>query len=95
MATKHTDDSLQEWLAEHTTWTLTDGAIRKAFRFESFRDSIVFVNRLASLADTANHHPDIDIRYTRVHVALVTHDVGGVSDNDTTMAEQIDHATRR
>lgn len=95
MATKHTDEAIQEWLTEHASWSLKEGALRKSFRFDSFRDSIVFVNRLASLADTADHHPDIDIRFNKVHVGLVTHDVGGISDNDTTMAEQIDHATRR
>jgi 4a-hydroxytetrahydrobiopterin dehydratase len=60
-----------------------------------FRDAIVFVNRLASLADTADHHPDIDIRYSKVHVGLSTHDAGGLSEKDTAMAEKIDLATSR
>jgi len=65
----------------------------KDFRFPSFRDAIVFVNRLATLADTAHHHPDIDVRYDSVRVTLTTHDVGGISDRDLDLAEQIDFAT--
>ena len=57
------------------------------------RDSIVFVNRIASIADDLNHHPDIDIRYSKVHLTITTHDSGGVTENDLALAEKIDFAT--
>jgi 4a-hydroxytetrahydrobiopterin dehydratase len=48
-----------------------------------------FVNRVATLAETAGHHPDIDIRYNRVHLALVSHDAGGITQRDVNMANQL------
>jgi 4a-hydroxytetrahydrobiopterin dehydratase len=49
-----------------------------------------FVNRVAELAEAAGHHPDIDIRYNRVRLALVTHDAGGITQNDISLAQNID-----
>lgn len=95
MATKLNDESITAWLEANPTWKRDGDVIRRTFAFEQFRDSIVFVNRVATLADEADHHPDIDIRYNKVHIGLSTHDVGGISDNDTAMAEQIDRSTAR
>jgi 4a-hydroxytetrahydrobiopterin dehydratase len=47
---------------------------------------MAFVNRIAELAEQANHHPDIDIRYNRVRLALVTHDAGGITEKDFDLA---------
>jgi 4a-hydroxytetrahydrobiopterin dehydratase len=52
--------------------------------------AMAFVNQVALLAETAAHHPDIDIRYNRVRLALVTHDAGGITANDTSLADQLD-----
>jgi 4a-hydroxytetrahydrobiopterin dehydratase len=49
-----------------------------------------FVNHAAALAEAANHHPDIDIRYNKVRLALVTHDAGGITHNDIEMAKKLD-----
>ncbi len=54
---------------------------------------IVFVNRVASLADDANHHPDIDIRYNKVRLTLTTHEAEGITDKDLDLAERVDFAT--
>ena len=51
---------------------------------------IEFVNRLARAADELDHHPDIDIRYTRVKLALTTHSAGGITDLDFQMASRAD-----
>ena len=51
---------------------------------------MVFVNRVAALAESAGHHPDIDIRYNRVLLGLVSHDAGGITKRDTAMAGRID-----
>lgn len=93
MAEKLNEESVQAWLDARKGWKLKDGAITKEFRFPAFRDSIVFVNRLATLADDNNHHPDINIRFDKVRVTLSTHDAGGITQKDTAMAEQIDFAT--
>ena len=71
-------------------WRLARGALRCDFRFESFRQALQFVNKVAALAEAADHHPDIDIRYSLVRLALCTHDVGGISDRDLALARQID-----
>jgi 4a-hydroxytetrahydrobiopterin dehydratase len=50
---------------------------------------MIFVNQLAEIAETANHHPDIDIRYNKVTLALTSHDSGGVTKRDLSLADQI------
>ena len=85
--------SLQGWLKTRKGWKRRSNKIVKNFEFESFRSSIVFVNRVASLADTADHHPDIEVRFKEVRLTLHTHSAGGVTEKDLTLAEQIDFAT--
>jgi 4a-hydroxytetrahydrobiopterin dehydratase len=92
---KLNDATIADWLEGRSGWTRSGDALVKNFKFATFRDAIVFVNRLATLADDANHHPDIDIRYDKVRVSLSTHDQGGITDKDTGMAEQIEFATSR
>lgn len=87
------EDSIQDWIAARSGWTVQDGQLTKTFAFPAFRDSIVFVNRVATLADQADHHPDIDVRYDQVQIGLATHSEGGITDKDTALAEQIDFAT--
>lgn len=93
MPEKLNDESITGWLESRKGWKRKDDALVKDFAFPSFRDSIVFVNRMATLADEHEHHPDIDIRYDKVRVTLSTHDAGGITEKDLTMAEQIDFAT--
>jgi 4a-hydroxytetrahydrobiopterin dehydratase len=93
MSRKLNDESVKGWLKGRDGWRRKGDALVKEFRFPSFRDAIVFVNRLATIADEANHHPDIDIRYGMVRVGLTTHDSGGITEMDLTVAEQIDFAT--
>lgn len=85
--------TLVEWLGEHKGWKLQNGSIVKDFKFKNFRDSIVFVNRVATISDDADHHPDIDIRFNRVQIALTTHDAGGITKSDLDVARTIDFAT--
>ena len=92
---KLTNESIKGWLATHKGWKRTTSKITKEFAFPSFRDSIVFVNRVASVADHFNHHPDIDVRYSKVTISLTTHDLGGITNKDLDVAEQIDFATSR
>ncbi|MDH5588777.1 MAG: 4a-hydroxytetrahydrobiopterin dehydratase [Gemmatimonadota bacterium] len=95
MAEKLNEESILGWMRRHVGWKHEGDVLVKDFSLGSFRDSIVFVNRLASLSDDANHHPDIDVRFDRVRVSLTTHDAGGITEKDVALAEQIDFATSR
>ena len=70
-------------------WYLRGDAIRRDFEFKDFAQAMIFVNQLAEIAETANHHPDIDIRYNKVTLALTSHDSGGVTKRDLNLAHQI------
>jgi 4a-hydroxytetrahydrobiopterin dehydratase len=70
-------------------WSLQEGKLVREWIFKDFVAAMVFVNRIAAIAETAGHHPDIDIRYNRVLVALVSHDAGGITERDTAMASRI------
>ena len=65
----------------------------KEFHFKSFRDTIVFVNRIASLADESGNRPDIDIRNEKVRLTLTTPAAGGITQDDLDLAQRIDFAT--
>ena len=86
-------ESINGWLRERNGWRRDGHAIGKEFRFSTFRDAIVFVNRVAALADELDHHPDIDIRYDKVQLRLSSHDAGGVTERDLALAQAIDHST--
>jgi 4a-hydroxytetrahydrobiopterin dehydratase len=75
-------------LAKLPAWQVENGELVRTFKFEDFRASMRFVNQVADLAEEAGHHPDIDIRYNRVRLALVTHDAGGLTAKDFDLAAQ-------
>jgi 4a-hydroxytetrahydrobiopterin dehydratase len=72
-------------------WSEIGDALEREFRFEDFRAAIEFVNRVAEVAEHANHHPDIAISYNRVTLRWWTHTAGGVTDRDRELAERCDH----
>ncbi|MFQ5538354.1 MAG: 4a-hydroxytetrahydrobiopterin dehydratase [Gemmatimonadota bacterium] len=86
-------ESVQGWMRARKGWFRRNNRLMKEYVFRSFRDSIVFVNRIATLADSLDHHPDIDVRFNKVTVALTTHDAGGITEKDLELAEQIDFST--
>ena len=71
-------------------WSEVDGALQREFRFDTYLDGIGFVDRLAAIADAADHHPDITIGYKRVTVRWSTHSAGGITDRDRELAERTD-----
>ena len=75
-------------------WARKGDVLQKTYSFARFADGIRFVQQIAELADTMNHHPDIDIRYTKIRVALSTHDAGGITAMDTKLAGQINGMER-
>jgi 4a-hydroxytetrahydrobiopterin dehydratase len=70
-------------------WRIENGELTRIFPFEDFRAALHFVNQVADLAEEAGHHPDIDIRYNRVRLGLVTHDAGGLTAKDFDLAAAI------
>ena len=70
-------------------WQQSGEAIQRIFQFPDFKLAMQFVNKVADAAEQANHHPDIDIRYNKVTLSLVSHDSGGVTQRDVRMAERI------
>ena len=80
----------QTRLAGLSGWKIEAGELDKTFQFKDFRASLHFVNGVGELAEQAGHHPDIDIRYNRVRLALTTHDAGGLTQKDFQMARRID-----
>lgn len=70
-------------------WSVSGQAIARRYEFQDFAAAMAFVNRVAELAEAADHHPDIDIRYNKVILALISHDSGGVTPRDIKMARKI------
>lgn len=77
-------------LRQFTAWRKRGRVIRRTFEFADFRAAMRFVNRVAKLAERAGHHPDIDLRWNRVTLALSTHSEGGLTDKDFSLARRID-----
>ena len=73
-------------------WRVLFGGACAYFRTGSFATGVALVDAIGSLADTGNHHPEVDLRYTGLTVRLMTHEVGGLSQRDVEMARQISAA---
>jgi 4a-hydroxytetrahydrobiopterin dehydratase len=71
-------------------WTKRAKTILRTFKFKGFLNSIAFVNRIAKRAQRLNHHPDIDIRFNQVTLKLTTHDAGGLTEKDFSLARHSD-----
>lgn len=84
---------IEGWAAVHPKWAFRDGTLRKKYVFQSFRSAIVFVNRVATIADELKHHPEITVSHHEVSLRLWSHDVGGITERDLRLAERIDVAT--
>jgi 4a-hydroxytetrahydrobiopterin dehydratase len=85
-----TGPKLSARLAELPKWQVENGELVRVFAFKDFRAALSFVNRVGEKAEQAGHHPDIDIRYNRVRLALVTHDAGGLTEKDFALATEAD-----
>ena len=86
-----TGTSLEMQINELNGWTYENNMIRKTYKFQDFTEAIGWTVRVAFLAETHGHHPDIDIRYNRVTLALTTHDAGNqVTQKDLDLARAVD-----
>jgi 4a-hydroxytetrahydrobiopterin dehydratase len=71
-------------------WRVEKGELTRTFDFKDFKAALAFVNLVGERAEEAGHHPDIDIRYNHVRLALVTHDAGGLTAKDFDLADGLD-----
>ncbi len=83
-------DAVRARLADLDGWELAGDAIRREFTFDGFREAIDFINRVADLADEADHHPELTNVYASVTIVLTSHDAGGVTEKDLALAAAID-----
>lgn len=84
------DAVIRDHLAQLSGWHLNQGAIEKSFGFKNFYETIAFVNALAWICNTEDHHPDLSVSYKRCVVRFNTHSVGGISINDFICAAKAD-----
>lgn len=84
------DIAIQRELGSLSGWARRGTAIVKTYQFNTFPDGIAFVARVAKAAEAAGHHPDIDIRYTKIICSLSTHDSGGITQKDLDLARAMD-----
>jgi 4a-hydroxytetrahydrobiopterin dehydratase len=84
------DIEIQRALGELPGWSRRGDVLTKSYTAPSFPAGIAFVQRIADAAEAANHHPDIDIRYTKIVIVLSTHDSGGITSKDVQLAKDIE-----
>jgi 4a-hydroxytetrahydrobiopterin dehydratase len=84
------DRIVRQKLIAMPQWSLEGGEIVRHCTFDNFVGAMQFVNGVAELAEGAGHHPDIDIRYNKVRLALISHDAGGLTERDFDLAAAID-----
>ena len=87
---KLNSDQINELLKTLPEWKLAGAVITRTARFKDFVTAMQFVNRVADIAEQANHHPDIDIRWNKVTLALTTHSEGGLTEKDFDLAHKCD-----
>jgi 4a-hydroxytetrahydrobiopterin dehydratase len=80
---------IEEILRKRPDWKLDHGKLVREWTFSNFVEAMAFVNRVATLAESAGHHPDIDIRYNRVLLGLISHDANGITERDASMANRL------
>jgi 4a-hydroxytetrahydrobiopterin dehydratase len=93
MADLLTDDQIDIALRDHLpNWKVVDNELVRSVKRDNFLDGIRLVATVAQLAESMNHHPDIDIRYTTITFRVSSHEAGGITDDDLILARHIDTA---
>lgn len=95
MTERLSDIAIQRELGNLPGWSRRGDVITKTYQFREFLTGIDFVVAVARAAESADHHPDIDIRYTKVVCSLSTHSAGGITQKDLDMAKEIDAAEKK
>lgn len=84
------DIEIQRELGGLPGWARRSNALVKTYSFSTFMSGIEWVRRVADLAESMNHHPDLDIRYSKVTATLSSHDAGGITTKDILLAKAIE-----
>lgn len=90
MANKLNDEQIAELLAEIGTWAREGDSITRTYTLTSFPAALAFVSTVGHLAEAADHHPDILVKWKHVTLALSTHSAGGLTQKDFDLAKQLD-----
>lgn len=85
-----TEDKIKSALLQLNNWKLLDNRIEKKFVFTDFLEAMKFINAVATSAEAMQHHPEWNNVYNKVTVTLTTHDAGGITQKDITLAEKMD-----
>jgi 4a-hydroxytetrahydrobiopterin dehydratase len=76
-------------------WSGDGDGLRRTVELPTFRDAVAAIVAIADVAEELDHHPDVDLRWRTLHLSLVTHSAGGVTENDLQLARQIDAVLAR
>ena len=87
---EHIRKVLMETVIDSKGWGDSNQKLERTFKFKDFNGSIDFVNKVAKIAETQNHHPDIEIKYNKVKVSITDHEKGGVSEKCHRLVKSID-----
>jgi 4a-hydroxytetrahydrobiopterin dehydratase len=90
MTQKLDESRIAKELARLKSWTRHGDEITKTFSFKNFYETMSFVNAVAHIANTLDHHPDMEVGYNKLKIRFSTHSVGGLSENDFVAAGKID-----
>ncbi|MDE1856319.1 MAG: 4a-hydroxytetrahydrobiopterin dehydratase, partial [Candidatus Micrarchaeota archaeon] len=83
---KFSDAEVEEGLSTLDSWKYSNGKLHKEFKFETFEDAVRFIDKVAVIAASLDHHPEIYNVYNRVTLDINTHDEGGITDKDFVFA---------
>ena len=83
-------DDVSAALRDLPLWSGDADGLRRSVELPSFRDAVAAIVRIADVAEEMDHHPDIDLRWRTLHLSLVSHSAGGVTENDLELARRID-----
>jgi len=82
-------DEVQKLLSTVPGWELKNGELQRSFSLPTFPAAIFFVNAIAHIAETLQHHPDISIAYDKVTLSVSTHSAGGITEKDFALAQRV------
>jgi 4a-hydroxytetrahydrobiopterin dehydratase len=83
-------DELAAAMRDLPLWSGDGDGIRRVVELPSFRDAVAAIGAIADVAEELDHHPDVDLRYRTLHLTLVSHSAGGVSELDLELARRVD-----
>ena len=90
LPSKLTPAEIEHRLKPLTRWRLEAGALTRTFDFPNFVEALALTNRIGAIAEAQAHHPDIFLTWGRVELRIWTHDIGGLSEGDFSLAAEID-----